>query len=168
MIHYLARMGLASLLKLDRKSVAALVAGSADRYGGDSPSQLEDFVAVLERCDREELFWGLYTAFLAPRAETRHARQELAGSLLLRLRPPCPLAPQDAVCNVLSGWEASVEELPWYLALVCGEGAVWEAIEILDAEPLDDRARHVLHTFRYWLLPGWRDNPLARLRIGEA
>jgi hypothetical protein len=168
MIHYLARMGLASLIKLDRKSIASLVAGSADRYGGDSPGQFDDFVAVLEHCDPAELFWGLYPAFTAPRTETRHARQELAGSLLLQLRPPCPLTPCEVVRNALTGWEASVEELPWYLALVCGENAVWEVIQALDAEPLDDRARHVLHTFRYWLLPGWRDNPLARLRIGGA
>jgi hypothetical protein len=168
MIHYLARMGLASLLKLDRKSIASLVNGGADRYGGDSPSQFDDFAAILERSDREEMFWGLYSAFTVPRTETRHSRQELAGSLLLRLRPPCPLSPQEVICTALSGWEVSVEELPWYLALVCGEEAVWEAIQALDAEPLDDRQRHVLHTFRYWLLPGWRDNPLARLRIGDA
>jgi hypothetical protein len=70
--------------------------------------------------------------------------------------------------HALTGWEVSVEELPWYLAIVCGEDAVWEALQTLDAEPLSNRERNVLHTFRYWLLPGWRDNPLARSRIGGA
>jgi hypothetical protein len=168
MIHYLARMGLASLLKLDRKSIASLIVGSADHYGGDSPRQLEDFAALLESCDREEIFWGLYSAFMVPRHEHRHSRQELAGSLLLRLRPPCPLAACEVIRTALIGWEVSVEDLPWYLALVCGEDAVWEAIQTLDAEPLEEQQRHALNTFRFWLLPGWRDNPLARLRIGEA
>jgi hypothetical protein len=168
MIHYLARMGLASLLKLDRKSIASLVNSGADRYGGDSPRQFDDFASILERSDPVEMFWGLYSAFTAPRTETRHSRQELAGSLLLRLRPPCPLSPYEVIRNALTGWEVSVEELPWYLAIACGEDAVWEALQTLDAEPLDERERNALHTFRYWLLPGWRDNPLARSRIGDA
>jgi len=60
----------------------------------------------------------------------------------------------------------SVEELPWYLALACGEDAVWNAMTELEAGPLDDRKRLVLHTFRYWLLPGWQANPLAQSRLG--
>jgi hypothetical protein len=167
MIHYLARMGLTSLLTLDRKSIASLIVGSADHYGGDSPRQFDDFMALLEGSNQEEVFWGLYSAFTVPRHEFRHSRQELAGSLLLRLRPPCPLTAYDAVRNALSGWEVSVEELPWYLALVCGEEAIWEALQTLDAEPLEEQQRYALNTFRFWLLPGWRDNPLARLRIGD-
>src|SRR5690348_11371974 len=110
MIHYLARMGLASLLKLDRKSIASLVNGGADRYGGGSPRQFDDFATVLEPSDPVEMFWGLYAAFTPERCVTRHSRQELAGSLLLRLRPPCPLSPYEVIRHALTAWESSVEE----------------------------------------------------------
>ncbi|HEV7784837.1 MAG TPA: hypothetical protein VGQ28_05840, partial [Thermoanaerobaculia bacterium] len=111
-------------------------------------------------------FWGLYQNFTAQPVETRRYQQQaLAGGILLRLRPPCPLPACEAIRNVLGGWEVSVEELPWYLALACGEDAIWNAMTQLEAEPLGDRPRLALHTFRYWLLSGWRENSLARSRI---
>jgi hypothetical protein len=167
MIRYIVELGLASMLTLDRATIASLVCGSAERYGGDSARELEDLVSVLQTAPPLELFWGLYQNFTAQPVETRrYPQQALAGSLLLRLRPPCPLPACEAIRNVLGGWEVSVEELPWYLALACGEDAVWNASAQLEAEPLSDRERLTLHTFRYWLLPGWRDNPLAQLRLG--
>jgi hypothetical protein len=166
MLRYIADLGLASMLKLDRATIASFVAGSAERYGGDSAREFDDLVTILEHADRLELFWGLYGVFTAKCHEPRrYPSQALAGSLLLRFRPPCPLPAYEAVRNVLLGWEVSVEELPWYLALACGEDAVWNAISQLDAEPLGERERLVLHTFRFWVLPGWRENPLARSRI---
>ncbi|HEX3552903.1 MAG TPA: hypothetical protein VIA62_06710 [Thermoanaerobaculia bacterium] len=168
MIRYLAELGLASPLKLNRANIGSLVARSADRYGGDSARELDDFIKVLGFADRLELFWGLYGVFTKPRQEPRRfSNQALAGALLLYLRPPCPLPAYEALRGLLCGWEVSIEELPWYLALTCGEDAVWNAIAQLDAEPLSNRERLVLHAFRYWVLPGWRENPLARLRIGE-
>jgi hypothetical protein len=108
----------------------------------------------------------LYQNFTAQPVETRRYQQQaLAGGILLRLRPPCPLPACEAIRNVLGGWEVSVEELPWYLALACGEDAIWNAMTQLEAEPLGDRPRLALHTFRYWLLSGWRENSLARSRI---
>ncbi|MFY9826802.1 MAG: hypothetical protein WAM82_35940 [Thermoanaerobaculia bacterium] len=167
MIRYIVELGLASMLTLDRATIASLVLGSAERYGGDSARELEDLVHVLKNAEPLELFWGLYQNFTTQPVEShRYQQQALAGGILLRLRPPCPLPACEAVRNVLGGWEVSVEELPWYLALACGEDAIWDAMTQLEAEPLDDRKRLVLHTFRYWLLPGWQKNPLARLRLG--
>jgi hypothetical protein len=166
MIRYIAELGLASMLKLDRATVASLVLGSAERYGGDSARELEDLVTVLGKAQPLEVFWGLYPSFTAQPIESRrYPQQALAGSLLLRLRPPCPLPACEAIRNILGGWEVSVEELPWYLALACGEDEVWRAMTQLEAEPLDDRKRLALHTFRYWLLSSWSENPLSRSRI---
>jgi hypothetical protein len=166
MIRYMVELGLASMLTLDRATIASFVAGSAERYGGDSARELEDLATVLRSANPVELFWGLYPSFTARPVESRrYPQQALAGSLLLRLRPPCPIPVCEAIRDILGGWEVSVEELPWYFSLACGEDAVWNAMIQLEAEPLDDRRRLVLHTFRYWLLPGWRDNPLAQLRL---
>jgi hypothetical protein len=169
MIRYIAELGLASMLTLNRATIASLVAGSAERYGGDSARELGDLAQVLGSAEPPELFWGLYQTFTAqPLGSRRYQQQALAGSLLLRLRPPCPLPACEAIRNVLGAWEVSVEELPWYLALACGEDAVWLAMSELEAEPLDDGRRLVLHTFRYWLLPGWQNNPLAQSRLASA
>jgi len=166
MIRYIVELGLASMLTLDRETIASLVAGSAERYGGDSARELEDLAAVLRKAEPLELFWGLYQSFTTQPIETRRYQQQaLAGGRLLRLRPACPVAACEAIRNVLGGWEVSVEELPWYLALACGDDAIWTAMTQLEAEPLTDRQRLVLHTFRYWLLPGWQDNPLAQSRL---
>lgn len=168
MIRYIAELGLASMLTLDRATIGSIVCGSAERYGGDSARELEDLATVLRTAQPLELFWGLYQSFTAqpPGESRRYPQQALAGSLLLRLRPPCPLAADEAVRNILGSWEVSVEEFPWYLALACGEDAIWNAIVQLEAEPLDDRRRLALHTFRFWLLPGWQENPLAESRLG--
>jgi hypothetical protein len=161
MIRYLVELGLASMLTLDRATIASLVSGSAERYGGDSARELEDLVSVLGNAQPLEVFWGLYQNFTTqPVASRRYQQQALAGSLLLRLRPPCPLPACEAIRNVLGGWEVSVEELPWYLALACGEDAIWNAMTELEAEPLNDRERLTLHIFRYWLLI-----PLAQSRV---
>src|SRR5436305_15218424 len=89
MIRYLAELGLASLLKLDRATIASLITSSAERYGGDSALELDDFIKVLGTADRLELFWGLYGVFTKPRQELRRfPHQALAGTLLPRLRPP--------------------------------------------------------------------------------
>jgi hypothetical protein len=166
MIRYIVELGLASMLKLDRATIGSLVAGSAERYGGDSARELDDLTKILAAADSLEVFWGLYRNFTVQPVESRrYPQQALAASLLLRLRPPCPLPAHEAIHDVLGGWEVSVEELPWYLALACGEDAVWNAMTQLEAEPLGDRERLVLHIFRYWLLPGWRENPLAQSRI---
>jgi hypothetical protein len=166
MIRYILELGLASMLTLDRKTIASFVSGSAEHYGGDSPREIEGLVKVLGSAPPLEVFWGLYQNFTARPAESRrYPQQALAGSVLLRLRPPCPLPACEAIRNILGGWEVSVEELPWYLALACGEDAVWRAMSQLETEPLDDTQRLALHTFRYWLLPGWRENPLALSRL---
>jgi hypothetical protein len=166
MIRYRVELGLASMLTLDRATIASLVAGSAERHGGDSARELDDLATVLGSASPEELFWGLYPSFIAQPIESRrYPQQALAGSLLLRLRPPCPIPTLEALRDVLGGWEVSVEELPWYLAVACGEDAVRNAMAQLEGEPLDDRRRLALYTFRYWLLPGWRENPLAQPRL---
>ncbi|HSS77202.1 MAG TPA: hypothetical protein VLV54_10705 [Thermoanaerobaculia bacterium] len=166
MIRYIVELGLASMLKLERATIASLVAGSAERYGGDSACELDDLSKILEPAEPLEVFWGLYQSFTTQPVESRrYPRQSLAAGLLLRLRPPCPLPAYTAIRDVLGGWEVSVEELPWYIALVCGEDAVWNAMTQLETEPLTDRERLVLHIFRYWLLPGWRENPLAQSRL---
>ncbi len=168
MIRYIAELGLASMLTLNRTTISSMVAGSAERFGGDSARELEDLASVFGKAEPLELFWGLYQNFTVQPIETRrYPQQALAGSLLLRLRPPCPLAAREAIRNVLDGWEVSVEELPWYLALACGDDAIWTAMTQLEAEPLSDRQRLVLHTFRYWLLPGWQENPLAQSRVAR-
>lgn len=167
MTRHLAELVLPPLMKLDRGMISILVTASAERHGGDSAREFKDLVKIVGSADDLEVFWGLYAVFKVPRRELRrYAHQALAGSLLLRLRPACPLPADEAIRSVLTSWEVSVEELPWYLALTCGEDALWNAIARLDAEPLSDRERLVLHAFRYWVLPGWRENPLARPRIG--
>src|SRR5258705_6304950 len=88
MIRYIVELGLASMLKLDRATIASLVAGSAERYGGDSACELDDLSKILEAAEPLEVFWGLYQSFTAQPVESRrYPQQSLAASLLLRLRP---------------------------------------------------------------------------------
>ena len=106
---------------------------------------------VMARSPKEVVFEALYGIFRdAP--ESSYREQQVAGRLLLDLLPPCPLPLVDCIAGVLSTWNLSVEELPWYLAKCFGADAVEDALKQLEMRPaLSDRETRSIETFRFWL-----------------
>lgn len=101
----------------------------------------------LRRMDGGEIFHELFS--IAAEAQ-RHGPACDAACLLFEVKPACPIPCKDAVRAMLSHWEISIAELPWYLAGSFGEEAIHRAIEELQEEPLGQRERTGLDTVRYW------------------
>jgi hypothetical protein len=85
-----------------------------------------------------------------PPSEVGSAAQEYAGRLLLRLKPPPPLEPQQTMRLLLSNWDVSVEQLPWYLEAVFGTGVPIAALVQLERDPNVEVGRRI-DTVRFWL-----------------
>ena len=137
-------------MSLSRYQVKDKVVHSADKYGSTNPQQLKQLRLVLDKCEKEELFEGLYSVFLEEN-ENYFQRQQLAGNLLYSLKPRLRLKLYDVIKNCLNTYNLSIEELPWYLSELCGRNRVLEVIDKISSEELSDREIESLNTFKFWL-----------------
>ena len=122
------------------------------RVGSRNPQEYRLLHRKLSHSSRKDTFFGLISVFQQPLdADAVFPCQELAGRLLLGLKPKCYLEPEQIIESVLETYNASIEELPWYLAEKHGMETVLDAIEQVESKPISDRGKKVLNTFRYWL-----------------
>src|SRR5262245_36166357 len=82
----------------------------------------------LQNVRRGERFDALLGVFSGT---THFGNQEMAGQLLTILRPECRRTLDEILLATLSTWNASVEQLPYYLRDVFGHDAVVDATERL-------------------------------------
>jgi hypothetical protein len=103
--------------------------------------------------DSHVVFRALYGVFVdRSRPESAFFDQQIAGQLLVRLlpEPDAPLA--DLIRESLDTWNASVTDLPRYLAQKFGAPSVLAVVEQLERTPgLTGDQLRVLDTHRYWL-----------------
>lgn len=136
----------------DRQAIAKEIFSIADTVGSRDAKQLKQLRKKLGALNQRELFEGLFLVFLDQSDSTKQfERQQLAGRLLYMLRPPCPYDPKDAIRMTIDNFNVSVEELPWYLAVIFGKDKVTDAIGDLKALPLEENERTGLKSFEYWI-----------------
>ena len=80
-----------------------------------------------------------------------HAPSCPASELLRQLSPACPLSCEDAVRALLSEWDVSIEEVPFYIAARFGVARVRQAIESLSSEVEGHDEKQRLKTVAYWI-----------------
>jgi len=95
-----------------------------------------------------ECFVALAEPFTAESPEARDA-QEYAGRLFLQLKPIPPYGAKETTRQLLSKWDVSVEQLPWYLEAVLGADAFAGAL--LELESTSEVSPQVIETVRFWL-----------------
>ena len=72
---------------------------------------------------------------LFPVSCTYTYRGALCANLLLYMKTPCPLPCKEVIREVSrSGWDASLEEVPWYVAVCFGTDAIYQSLDQLEAE----------------------------------
>jgi hypothetical protein len=81
--------------------------------------------------------------------DERGDAQEYAGRLLLRLKPKPPYDAKQTTRLLLSHWDVSVEQVPWYLVAVFGEGTLKDCLAELEREA--KISARVAETVRFWL-----------------
>lgn len=82
---------------------------------------------------------------------TQFDAQQFVASLLFALNPTTSLSLPEILAG-LSGWNLSVEEFPWYLALQFGKEQVLRAVQEIETTAPDPISLvRAAETFRYWL-----------------
>lgn len=119
----------------------------AAKYGARNPQQFSQLHSALSHSDRREAYRGLINVF----RENDFASQEIAGRLLMGLKPKCFDDLRQVVQSILGTWNASVEELPYYFAAKFGKVELIRVLDALEGEPHTERELQAISTFRFWL-----------------
>jgi hypothetical protein len=127
--------------RVDRHALRTALAATKDEAGYRS---LRDAVRAMPP---GELFAGVFP--LAAGSQT-DGPAYFAARLLWELNPPCPLSSEEAVRAMLTGWDISIEEVPFYLARQFGDEELYATVQRLEAETADHEATVRLGTIRYW------------------
>lgn len=99
----------------------------------------------------QALFDALFLAFVE-HPPLPYAEQQPSGDYLLELKPRTARPLPDLIRASLTGWNVSVEELPFYFRDVYGLETVYAALkEVASKRDLTQREGKALQTYRYWL-----------------
>jgi len=102
----------------------------------------------IRRLDDAQQFDILFAVAVKPQWE---APSYTAALLLRELSPACPLDCEDAVRALLSDWDVSIEEVPFYLAARFGPARVRQAVAELSRGVTDRSKKTNLETVLYWV-----------------
>ena len=98
--------------------------------------------------DEAELFYGLY--FLAVQNEFQTPAGFAVG-LLYHLNPACQISCEEAIRALLSEWNVSTSDLPFYLVKQFGKARMRDAINQIRVGPLTKDEKVLLNTVEYWV-----------------
>ena len=109
-------------------------------------------VSQLSRCTGNEVLNGLLLVFSRSQlTESNYRKQELAGRLLAKLKPRVPIDLGSFLRSVLPAYDPSIEQLPQYLAEMCGRDEVIAELRQIELEVNDPRFHACARTMRWWL-----------------
>lgn len=132
--------------------ITALVTERASRFGWHNPQQFSQLRLRLGKAPPVEVAGGLLQIFTHGLAAPEGSGgQELAGRLLVALRPEADFNLQLVLRSALPRYELSVEQFPEYLCLRFGKEPVLAALSTLEAEPLSSQEGRALDTLRFWV-----------------
>jgi len=135
----------------DRQTIVERIRDSADRHGPFNHQQLKQLLLVCRKSTDPELFFGLFSFFFdTSLQDNSFERQQLAGTILLKLSPACPLGLDGVVYAVPHYWDLSVEELPWYLCNIFGKEVVQHFLEELIPDVQNDQLQRSFKTMLFW------------------
>jgi hypothetical protein len=111
---------------------------------------LGPLVRELGVCDAELIFRTLFP--IAVREQGVNQRPVLFSALAIHaLNPPCPLTVDDAVSRLLTSWDISIEEVPWYLVKQFSSEEVLASVDRLSSREHGRGAVVRLRTIQYWV-----------------
>jgi hypothetical protein len=120
---------------------------AAVRWPKPNAQELDHLQAALSRLSSPDCLAVLAGPFSVPDAGNV---QEYAGRLLLRLRPRFPVdGVVHTIRRLLSHWDVSVEQLPWYVESVLDAGVLDSVLDQVESD--SDATRRQVETFRFWL-----------------
>jgi hypothetical protein len=137
---------------MDREDIYRRVLEIAERFGPDRPQEVKLLSSQLTKCLPVEVLAGLLLVFTRSEPlESNYRKQELAGRMLERLNPKAPIDLRSTLHEVLPAYNASIEQVPQYLAGRCGKDPVIQQLRLFEAGEHDPRAKAAAKTMRWWL-----------------
>jgi hypothetical protein len=137
---------------MNRELVHDRIVAVAERFGSGNTQECKLLAKQLAACDSAEVMDGLLLVFSRSNAaESNYQKQQLAGRMLAKLKPKAPLDLQATLEAVLPAYNASIEELPLFLADRCGDEVVLQALRRLEMGGEDPRGQAAAKTMLWWL-----------------
>ena len=135
----------------NRFKVIEKIRFAADELGASNPQQKKQLIFSCRNAPETEVYFGLFSFFFdSTLQENNYARQKLAGSILLNVVPPSPLALDASVYASTQYWNLSVEELPWYWCRIFGQPAVETFLAELVGSCADTKLKRSVKTLLSW------------------
>lgn len=136
---------------MNAKNVRQLIVDRALRFGYKNAQQFQFLFNTLEKADQASLLDGILAIFLEDASSVDFVEQELAGRLLMQIKPPAHFELMPFLRNALVKYELSVEQLPWYLVDQFSEPFVLKALAELRLELTDRKEISKLNAMEFWL-----------------
>jgi hypothetical protein len=114
----------------------------------DFDKELAPLAERLRHADSTTAFAALFP-FAAHSQD--HGPAAPAAWLLRRVNPKCPITCRDAIHEMLTDWDVSIEELPFYLAEQFGIFEALAAVTELESMLAVQSQIATLGAIRYWL-----------------
>lgn len=110
--------------------------------------ELAPLLERLRHCDPNQTFhtlfhWAAHSQDAGPAAP--------AALLLHKLNPPCPIPCETGLRELLTDWDVSVEEVPFYFAEQFGVAHVQKVVAEIRSSPPTACDLSRLDTIEYWL-----------------
>ncbi|GAB1266626.1 hypothetical protein [Aurantivibrio infirmus] len=136
----------------DRQTIVEKIRDSADKYGDSNPQQMKQLLFGCEKASERELFFGVFSFYYDPELqENSFARQEVAGKILFKLKPACPVELDGFIYAIPKYWNLSIEEVPWYLCKVFGKNEVEAFLKELIPSVNDGELQRSFKTLLFWV-----------------
>jgi hypothetical protein len=137
---------------MNAESTYTRVLSVAEKFGRVDHQAFRQLAADLAAAPPQEVLAGLLLVFARSHAQqSNYVKQELAGRLLAKLKLNAELDLVATLRSVLPGYNASIEQLPQYLAARKGRELVIDALKALQTELGESRASASAKTMRWWL-----------------
>ena len=137
---------------MDRQTIIEKIRNSADSYGSSNPQQIKQLTSSCKNVSARETFFGLFSFFYDPALqENAYQRQQLAGKILFKVAPECPLELDGVIYAAPKYWDLSIEELPWYICKVFGKYKVQKFLEELLPNVEEGEIKQSFKTLLFWV-----------------
>ncbi|GAB3729206.1 hypothetical protein GCM10027594_11300 [Hymenobacter agri] len=121
---------------------------SVGKYQEHRSQRIKQLTYILQKADAELVVEGVIRVFERESGERNYAQQEFAGQILEIVRPTSLRNPKELLQRVLTHWNKSVEQLPFWLRENYGIDKLTEVFAQLALTAVENDK---LETMKWWL-----------------
>ncbi|WP_428654915.1 hypothetical protein [Runella sp.] len=126
---------------------------SADKYPEIGDLRIRQLIKILSNVSDELIIEGVINVFEGDqRILTKTLDQEFAGQILREIKPKTQVALETILKRILSNWDKSVEEIPFWLKENYGAEACKNTFEMIsNNDVLTKIEKEQLETIKWWM-----------------